>query len=67
MSASVTRLPTRVPEGEQGDQALVRLVQSLPHGSDTRDAACEELVARYQSLVPRAPSATGRAPSRRKS
>jgi len=51
MSASVTRLPTRVPEGEQGDQALVRLVQSLPHGSDTRDAACEELVARYQSLV----------------
>jgi RNA polymerase sigma-B factor len=51
MSAGVTHLPTGVPEGEEGDQALVRLVQSLPRGSDTHDAACEELVGRYQSLV----------------
>src|SRR5215467_2015449 len=51
MSASVTRLPTCPPEGEEGDQALVRLIQSLPRGSETRDAACEELVARYQPLV----------------
>jgi RNA polymerase sigma-B factor len=51
MTAEVTRLPTRVAEGEDGDQALVRLVQSLPRGSESRDAACEELVARYESLV----------------
>jgi len=52
MSASVTQLPTRPPgEEEASDQALVRLVQSLPRGSDFRDAACEALVARYQSLV----------------
>src|SRR5260370_17840096 len=52
MGASVTQLPTRPPEEEEAsDQALVRLVQSLPRGSDFRDAACEALVARYQSLV----------------
>jgi RNA polymerase sigma-B factor len=51
MNAAVTRLPTCPPEGEEGDQALVRLVQSLPRGSNSRDAACAELVARYQSLV----------------
>ena len=35
MSASVTQLPTRPPEEEEAsDQALVRLVQSLPRGSD---------------------------------
>jgi RNA polymerase sigma-B factor len=52
MSASVTQLPTRPPEEEEAsDQALVRLVQSLPRGRDSRDAACEALVARYQSLV----------------
>jgi RNA polymerase sigma-B factor len=51
MDAAVTRLPTCPPEGDEGDQALVTLVQSLPRGSDSRDAACEELVARYQPLV----------------
>jgi DNA-directed RNA polymerase specialized sigma subunit len=52
MSASVTRLPRCPPEGEEAsDRALVRLVQSLPRGTESRDAACEELVARYQSLV----------------
>jgi RNA polymerase sigma-B factor len=51
MDAAVTRLPTCPPEGDEGDQALVTLVQSLPRGSDCRDAACEELVARYQPLV----------------
>jgi RNA polymerase sigma-B factor len=51
MGTSVTRLPTCIPEGEAGDQALVRLVQSLPAGSDSRDAVCEELVARYRPMV----------------
>ena len=52
MSASVTRLPTCPPEApEASDQDLVRLVQSLPRGSAEHDAACETLVARYQSLV----------------
>jgi len=34
-----------------GDPELVQLVQSLPRGSDERDAACEKLVGRYESLV----------------
>src|SRR5579864_3295831 len=52
MSASVTRLPTcPLEEAEASDQALVQLVQSLPRGSDSRDAACEELVGRYHALV----------------
>src|ERR1700722_14101737 len=34
-----------------GDPELVRLVQSLPRGSEERDAACEMLVGRYESLV----------------
>src|SRR5260221_10121544 len=53
MSASVTQLlPTSPPDLEKAsDQALVRLVQSLPRGSAEHDAACEALVARYQSLV----------------
>src|SRR5258708_17634215 len=52
MSASVTQLPTspRVLEKARA-QALVRLVQSLPRGSAEHDAACEAVVARYQSLV----------------
>jgi RNA polymerase sigma-B factor len=33
------------------DPELVKLVQSLPHGSEERDAACEKLVHRYESLV----------------
>ncbi len=52
MSASITRLPTRPPEGEDAsDQALVRMVQTLPRGSAEHDNACEALVGRYQSLV----------------
>ncbi len=52
MSASVTRLPTCPPEGEEAsDQALVRMVQTLPRGSAEHDTACEALVSRYQSLV----------------
>jgi RNA polymerase sigma-B factor len=33
------------------DPELVKLVQSLPRGSEERDAACEKLVNRYESLV----------------
>ncbi len=33
------------------DPELVKLVQSLPRGSDERNAACEKLVRRYESLV----------------
>src|SRR5215470_4385323 len=33
------------------DPELVRLVQSLPRGSQERNAACEKLVGRYESLV----------------
>ena len=35
----------------RADHELLRIVQSEPHGSGTRDAACEELVSRYQGLV----------------
>jgi RNA polymerase sigma-B factor len=42
-----------VREGLAGldDLALVRLVQSLPRGSQRRVAACELLVSRYEGLV----------------
>src|SRR5690348_11175948 len=33
------------------DPELVKLVQSLPWGSEERNAACEKLVGRYESLV----------------
>ena len=33
------------------DQDLVKLVQSLPRGSQERNLACEKLVNRYESLV----------------
>jgi RNA polymerase sigma-B factor len=33
------------------DPELVKLVQSLPRGSDERNVACEKLVSRYESLV----------------
>jgi RNA polymerase sigma-B factor len=33
------------------DQELVKLVQSLPRGSQERNLACEKLVNRYESLV----------------
>lgn len=39
------------PADEPDDQALVRLVQTLPRDSDEHDAACEQLIIRYQSLV----------------
>jgi RNA polymerase sigma-B factor len=52
MTASVTHLPTSTSQLEDAtDNELVRLVQSLPRGSEGRDIACEKLVARYQSLV----------------
>jgi RNA polymerase sigma-B factor len=37
--------------GTISDPELVKLVQSLPRGSDERDAACEKLVHRYEALV----------------
>jgi len=49
MTASMTHLPAHVED--PSDQALVRLVQSLPRQSPERDTACQQLVIRYQSLV----------------
>ena len=34
-----------------GDPELVQLVQSLPRDSEERNAACEKLIGRYESLV----------------
>ncbi len=52
MTAAVTRLRGRPSaDAELTDAQLAELVQSLPAGSAERDAACERLVARYQSLV----------------
>jgi RNA polymerase sigma-B factor len=52
MTAAVTRLRGKMSAGaELTDPELVELVQSLPAGSPERDAACEKLVSRYQSLV----------------
>jgi RNA polymerase sigma-B factor len=52
MTASVTRLPTSPPQAaERSDQELLRLVQSLPNDSEDHDAACGELITRYQALV----------------
>jgi RNA polymerase sigma-B factor len=36
---------------DRADHALLKTVQSKPHGNRDRDAACEELVGRYQALV----------------
>ncbi len=49
MTASTTEPPAHTED--PSDQALVRLVQSLPRQSLERDAACQQLVSRYQSLV----------------
>src|ERR1700684_981901 len=49
MTASMTHLPTHTED--LSDQALVRLVQSLPRQSLERDTACQQRVTRYQSLV----------------
>jgi RNA polymerase sigma-B factor len=53
MTASMTHLPAQaeVQAEDQSDQALVRLVQSLPRDSLERDTACQQLIVRYQSLV----------------
>ena len=44
---------SRVPAdpGGRDDNELLKKVQSEPHDSRARDAACEELVSRYQALV----------------
>ncbi len=36
---------------DMGDPELVKLVQSLPRDSEERNAACEKLIGRYESLV----------------
>ncbi len=36
---------------QQSDHDLLKTVQSQPHGSATREAACAALVGRYQALV----------------
>jgi RNA polymerase sigma-B factor len=52
MTALVTGPPAGPAEAsDPSDQALVRLVQTLPRDSGEHDAACEQLVARYQALV----------------
>jgi RNA polymerase sigma-B factor len=44
--------PLRADELDASDDAaLLRTIQSLPHGDSLRDAACEVLVSRYQPLV----------------
>ena len=37
--------------GGRADNELLKTIQSEPHGNAARDAACEELVSRYQALV----------------
>jgi RNA polymerase sigma-B factor len=44
-------LPSGADVAGLSDTELVALVQSLPRGSAERDAACERLVRRYESLV----------------
>src|SRR5215813_3019195 len=39
------------PLGKLSDSELLGLVQSQPHGSEQREAACAVLVERYQALV----------------
>lgn len=48
MTSVLTRLPV---QADLCDEQLLALVQSLPHDSSDRDAACEQLIVRYQSLV----------------
>ena len=52
MTAVLSR--AQAPAGQLadlGDAELVQMVQSLPRDSDERNAACEKLIARYESLV----------------
>src|SRR5712692_10688123 len=52
MSAVLSHARTSPPDGTDiGDPELVKLVQSLPRDSEERNAACEKLVGRYESLV----------------
>ena len=43
--------PESAKLGDRADHELLKAVQSKPHGSQARDAACEQLVSRYQALV----------------
>jgi RNA polymerase sigma-B factor len=52
MTAVLSRARTSPADGtDMGDPELVKLVQSLPRGSEERNAACEKLIGRYESLV----------------
>ena len=52
MSQSVPPIaPVSAGLGDRADHELLKTVQAEPHGSSARDAACEELVSRYQALV----------------
>ena len=46
-----TVLPQTGTSVADGDPELVKLVQSLPRDSEQRNAACEKLIGRYESLV----------------
>jgi len=46
-----TVLPQTGTSVKDGDPELVKLVQSLPRDSEQRNAACEKLIGRYESLV----------------
>jgi len=43
--------PGPADDGDRADNELLKTIQSEPHPSNARDAACEELVSRYQALV----------------
>jgi RNA polymerase sigma-B factor len=52
MTAVISPPRTSAPgAADLGDTELVKLVQSLPRGSAERDAAYEQLIGRYDSLV----------------
>ncbi len=56
MTAVISRPRTPAPDdapaaADLGDPELVKLVQSLPRGSEERDVAYEQLIGRYESLV----------------
>jgi RNA polymerase sigma-B factor len=52
MSAVLSHGRTPPSDGTDiGDPELVKLVQSLPRDSEERNAACEKLIGRYESLV----------------
>src|SRR5262249_10533769 len=52
MTAVLSRARASAPDGtDMADPELVKLVQSLPRDSEERNAACEKLVGRDESLV----------------